>query len=195
MLLQEILLPSSARLLVEGKTSDGRLILKGKLQEANIKNANGRIYPKKILTEKVNEYVNKFVNNRTSLGELDHPSSEIVNLQHASHIITKIWFDGDDVMGTIELLDTPSGKIAKAIVEANIPLGISSRAMGSVKQIEEGTVEVQDDLTFASWDIVSNPSTPSAYMKLQENTQSRGSYERINSLIMDIICDPDKNEK
>jgi len=186
-LLIELIYPQNARLIIEGKTPDGRTILKGKLQEADVKNGNGRVYPKSILEQKVTSYRDRFVKNRTSLGELDHPESQIVNLQNASHIITEIWWNGNDVLGKIELLPTPSGKIAQAIVESNIPLGISSRAMGSVKQIGEN-VEVQDDLEFVCWDLVSNPSTPNAFMGLNENINYQNEqYKKLNRIISEIL--------
>jgi len=154
--------------LTEGKTmSDGRMRIRGKLQEAEVKNGNGRVYPK----------------------ELDHPESSIVNLNNVSHNITKVWWDGNNVMGELMLLNTPSGKIAQELISAGIPLGISSRGMGSVKQIGE-TVEVQEDFELLCWDLVSVPSTPEAYMKLSEGKtqQSHKDYNKVNNLITEIIC-------
>ena len=125
----------------------------------------------------------------TSTGELDHPDSSIIRLSNISHLITKIWWEGNDVMGELTLLDTPSGKIAQEIIRCGIPLGISSRGMGSVKQIGE-TVEVQDDFELLCWDLVSVPSTPNAYMTLSESKQYKSTkdYSKINSLITEIIC-------
>jgi hypothetical protein len=190
-LLVEYIAPTEAKLsLNEGKTKDGRLILNGKLQHADEKNGNGRIYPREILEREINKYINEQIKTRTSTGELDHPDSDIINLKNISHIITNVTWKGDEVWGTIELLNTPSGKIAQEIVLAGIPLGISSRAMGSVKTLGE-TVEVQDDLSLLCWDLVSTPSTPKAYMNLSESLVSQNysnKYSTINSLIMDIIC-------
>jgi hypothetical protein len=123
------------------------------------------------------------------MGELDHPESTIINLKNASHNIKRIWWEGNDLMGELELLNTPSGKIAQEIVLAGIPLGISSRGMGSVQQIGE-TVEVQDDFELLCWDLVSVPSTPNAYMKLSEGkqTQINKDYSKVSSLITEIIC-------
>ena len=181
--------------LIESKEnpSDKRMRVKGKLQEADVKNGNGRVYPLEILKKQVDEYIKGPVSSKTSTGELDHPESSVINLNNVSHLITKVWWEGNDVMGELLLLNTPSGKIAQEIVSAGIPLGISSRGMGSVKQIGE-SVEVQDDFELLTWDLVSVPSTPNAYMKpvgLNENMQyniSPNNYQKINQLITDIIC-------
>ena len=170
----------------EGKSL---MTLKGKLQEAEQKNGNGRVYPRELLEREVKKYIDGPVKTRTALGELDHPEATVVNLANTSHVITEVWWDGNDLMGKLQLLPTPAGNIAKALVMAGIPLGISSRAMGSVKQLGE-TVEVQDDLELICWDLVSVPSTPQAYMHLAENKQyfSSKDYSKVNSLITDIIC-------
>ncbi len=176
--------------LSEGKEGTGtRMRIKGKLQEAEVKNGNGRVYPMNILRKQVEMYTKGPVSTRTATGELDHPESSIINLNNVSHIITKVWWEGNDVMGELELLNTPSGKIAQEIVLAGIPLGISSRGMGSVKQLGE-TVEVQDDFELLCWDLVSVPSTPGAYMSLSEGktTQVSKDYSKVNGLITEIIC-------
>ena len=176
--------------LSEGKEANGsRMRIKGKLQEAEVKNGNGRVYPMNILKKQVEMYNKGPVSTRTATGELDHPESSIINLNNVSHIITKVWWEGNDVMGELELLNTPSGKIAQEIVLAGIPLGISSRGMGSVKQLGE-TVEVQDDFELLCWDLVSVPSTPGAYMSLSEGkqTQINKDYSKVSSLITEIIC-------
>jgi hypothetical protein len=176
--------------LLEGKgNKDGLVTLVGKLQEAEQKNGNGRVYPYTILAREVEKYVDGPVKTRTALGELDHPEASVVNLANTSHIITKVWWKGNDLMGQLQLLPTPAGNIAKALVMAGIPLGISSRGMGSVKQLGE-TVEVQDDFELLCWDLVSVPSTPMAYMKLAESKKfdSTKDYSKVNSLITEIIC-------
>jgi hypothetical protein len=176
--------------LSEGKEGTStRMRIKGKLQEAEVKNGNGRVYPMNILRKQVDMYTKGPVSTRTATGELDHPESSIINLNNVSHIITKVWWEGNDVMGELELLNTPSGKIAQEIVLAGIPLGISSRGMGSVKQLGE-TVEVQDDFELLCWDLVSVPSTPGAYMSLSEGktTQVSKDYSKVNGLITEIIC-------
>jgi hypothetical protein len=176
--------------LTEAKTAlGGRMRIKGKLQESEVKNGNGRIYPKEILAREAKKYAEGPVALNTAMGELDHPESSIVNLNNVSHNIKRIWWEGNDLMGELELLNTPSGKIAQEIILAGIPLGISSRGMGSVQQIGE-TVEVQDDFELLCWDLVSVPSTPGAYMKLSEGKQVQlnADYNKVNSLITEIIC-------
>jgi hypothetical protein len=170
-------------------TGTGRMRIKGKLQESGVKNGNGRVYPPEVLKNQVELYTKGPVASNTAMGELDHPESTIVNLGNVSHVIKRVWWDGNDVMGELELLNTPSGKIAQEIILAGIPLGISSRGMGSVKQIGE-TVEVQDDFELLCWDLVSVPSTPGAYMKLSEGKQIQinADYSKVNSLITEIIC-------
>jgi hypothetical protein len=175
--------------LVEGKANNGTVTLVGKLQEAEQENGNHRKYPFKVLKREVDKYIEGPVKTRTALGELDHPEASVVNLANTSHIVVDVWWDGNSVMGKIQLLPTPAGNIAKALVLSGIPLGISSRGMGSVKQLGE-TVEVQDDFELLCWDLVSVPSTPQAYMKLAESKQyaSIKDYSKVNSLITEIIC-------
>ena len=170
-------------------SSNGRMRIKGKLQEAEVKNGNNRVYPRDVLAREVENYIKNNIQINNAMGELDHPESGVVSLNNASHNIKKIWWEGNDLMGELELLNTPAGKIAQEIVTAGIPLGISSRGMGSVKQIGE-TVEVQDDFELLCWDLVSVPSTPGAYMKLSEGKQMQISkdYSKINTLITEIIC-------
>lgn len=164
--------------------------VRGKIQEADVENGNGRKYPKAVLEREFNKYNEQSVKTRTSMGELDHPDSSIISLSNVSHIITKIWWEGNAVMGELELLNTPSGRIAQEIVKAGIPLGISTRGMGSVKQISENTVEVQEDFDLVCADLVSTPSTPKAYMKLAEGLNNSGldKYSKINQLVTEIIC-------
>jgi len=176
--------------LVEGKgTKAGLTTLVGKLQEAEQKNGNGRVYPREVLEREVKKYIDGPIKTRTSLGELDHPEASVVNLANTSHVITEVWWKDNDLMGKLQLLPTPAGNIAKALVMSGIPLGISSRGMGSVKQLGE-TVEVQDDFELLCWDLVSVPSTPMAYMQLAESKQFKSDkdYSKINSLITEIIC-------
>jgi hypothetical protein len=174
---------------------NGRMRIKGKLQESDVKNGNGRVYPREVLEREAKKYAEGPISDNTALGELDHPESSIVNLNNVSHNIKHIWWEGNDLMGELELLNTPSGKIAQEIISAGIPLGISSRGMGSVQQIGE-TVEVQDDFELLCWDLVSVPSTPGAYMKkLSEGKQAQTTsvptskdYSKVSSLLTEIIC-------
>jgi len=179
-------IPSMA--LTEGKGPNGNPLVEGILATCEVKNGNGRYYSKDLWEREIDKYMN-LVKERRACGELDHPDSSIISLSNISHLITKIWWEGNDVMGELTLLDTPSGKIAQEIIRCGIPLGISSRGMGSVKQIGE-TVEVQDDFELLCWDLVSVPSTPNAYMTLSESKQYKSTkdYSKVNSLITEIIC-------
>jgi hypothetical protein len=140
----------------------GKILMKGILQKADTLNQNGRIYPRPILEREVRNY-QKFIQENRALGECDHPDTSVVELKNASHIIREAHMDGDICYGTVELLDTPSGKILQQLVEANVTLGISSRGVGSTRH--EGDYQVvQDDFQLICWDFVSEPSTPGAFM-------------------------------
>ena len=138
-------------LLTEAADITKPLILKDViLQRAEIKNQNGRIYPKEILAREAAAYKNNFVAQRRALGELDHPESAVVNLKNVCCNVTEMWFEGHDVKGNMEILSTPSGNIVRELIKNNIRLGVSSRGMGSVKQIGEN-VEVQPDFELLCW--------------------------------------------
>lgn len=169
--------------------NDGKLVLSGIMQRCDAINQNGRKYPVDILRREADKYKNVFIKERRALGELDHPDSPVVNLSNVSHNVVDLWWDGNNLMGKIEVLGTPSGNIARELLKAGIRLGISSRGMGSVKAIGEGKVEVQDDFEIVCWDLVSNPSTQGAFMnQLNENKNyNAGPYNKVNELINDII--------
>jgi hypothetical protein len=176
--------------------NDGKLIVSGIMQRGSSRgdenfNQNGRSYPIPILKREADKYKRVFVAERRALGELDHPESSVVNLGNVSHNVLDLWWENNDLMGKIEILPTPSGNIAKELLKAGIRLGISSRGMGSVRNLGEGKVEVQDDFEIVCWDLVSNPSTQGAFMSpsLNEsvNKGSGNKYSKINSLIGDII--------
>jgi len=179
----------------ESINSSKPLVVTGVIQRAEAKNQNGRIYPREILEREIENYINGPVKERRALGELDHPESSVINLQNASHNITKVYWNGDDVMGEVEILSTPSGNILKELFRNGITVGISSRGMGSVKDnMSEGTVEVQDDFELLCFDFVSTPSTHGAYMTpvgraLQESKTPTYQYNKVNNIIRDIICD------
>ena len=136
----------------------GRLVVKGVLQRAEAKNQNGRVYPRETLMRESDKYSKIQISERRALGELDHPDSSVVNLNNASHNILEMHWDGDDLKGTVEVLGTPSGNILKELFKAGIKLGISSRGLGSVKEIHEDdgqdTVEVQPDFELIAFDFV-----------------------------------------
>ena len=144
------------------KIMEGAVYLVGVCQKAGTKNGNGRIYRQGTLQREVENY-QKAIKERRSLGELDHPDDSVINLKNASHLVTKMWWDGDSVMGKIEVLDTPAGNILKSLVKSGIKLGISSRGLGSVKE-ESGSTIVEDDFQLICFDMVSEPSTPGAYL-------------------------------
>ena len=182
--------------------SEGAVYLVGVCQKAGTKNGNGRVYQKPTLAREVEGY-QKAVKERRSLGELDHPDDSVINLKNASHLITKMWWDGDNVMGKIEVLGTPSGRILKDLIKAGVKLGISSRGLGTVKE-SQGITMVEDDFQLICFDIVSEPSTPGAYLAPKNsvsvstpqmdagiNTYLNENKEKtnLNNLIQDILKD------
>lgn len=141
---------------------EGVMYLTGRIQTADKKNGNGRKYPIKVLRREIDNYI-KIVNDNRACGELDHPDDSVINLKNVSHMVTKCWWEGKDVMGKIKVLDTPSGRILKDLINAGVKLGISSRGLGSVKESMGETI-VEDDFQLICFDIVSEPSTPDAYV-------------------------------
>ena len=177
-------------LLTESKIKPGVFEVTGIMQRAGAKNQNGRIYKREILEEEVRNYVENFVKIGNAYGELDHPESAIVSLKNASHVVKDLWWDGDDLMGKVELLNTPSGNIVKEILKGGHTIGISSRGTGSVQQTNEGTLMVQPDFELVCWDFVSNPSTQGAFMNpisLNEGKVQVGKYDRLDSIINNIL--------
>jgi len=144
------------------ENNGGKVIMKGILQKADTLNQNGRVYPAPILEREVRNY-QKFIKENRALGECDHPDSSVVELKNASHIIREAWMQDDICYGTVELLDTPSGKILQSLVESGVTLGISSRGVGSTTRRGDHDV-VQDDFQLICWDFVSEPSTPGAFV-------------------------------
>ena len=159
--------------------SEGGLILSGKIQEADVKNGNGRKYGEKILRREIEKYQDLIGQNR-ALGELDHPDSSVINLKNVSHLVVKTWWDGPAVMAKIKVLPTPSGKILQTLVESGVKLGISSRGLGSTHQ-SGGVTVVDDDFQLICFDMVSEPSTPNAFM-MKEHKSLAESIKRINKL-------------
>ena len=152
---------------------NGTYLVKGILQRAGAANQNNRRYPKSILERECKTY-EQLIKERRALGELDHPDSTVINLKNVSHNVREIHWEGDDLCGTVEILPTPSGNILKELLKAGILLGISSRGMGSVTNIGEGKVKVQDDFELIGWDFVSNPSTHGAFMVPVNESINRG---------------------
>jgi len=177
-------------ILKESKEKPGVYEVEGIMQRAVSKNQNGRTYSKAILERESEKYIEEFVKNGNAFGELDHPESPIVSLKNASHIVKELWWKGNDLMGRVELLNTPAGNIVKEIIKAGHTIGISSRGTGSVTQTNEGTLEVQPDFELVCWDFVSNPSTHGAFMNpiaLQEGKANVSKYNNLDSIINDIL--------
>lgn len=171
----------------------GRLIVNGVLQRAESRNQNGRIYPRTILMREASKYADTYIKERRALGELDHPDSSVVNLNNVSHNVVSMEWQGNNLIGTVEVLSTPSGNILKELFKAGIKLGISSRGMGSVKEVMregEDTVEVQSDFELIAFDFVSNPSTHGAFLTPVNESVNKlvaDKYAKVNALISNII--------
>lgn len=167
--------------------SEGGLILSGKIQEADVKNGNGRKYGEKILRREIEKYQDLIGQNR-ALGELDHPDSSVINLKNVSHLVVKTWWDGPAVMAKIKVLPTPSGKILQTLVESGVKLGISSRGLGSTRQ-SGGVTIVDDDFQLICFDMVSEPSTPNAFMMKEHKSlaESKQRVDRLNNILTKIL--------
>jgi len=180
-------------LLTEGEkrqVQNGALIFAAKLQEAGVENGNKRIYPKEVLLREIENY-QKLVSDRRSLGECDHPDDSIINLKNASHIMERVWWDGDSVLGTVKVLNTPAGNILRGLYEGGVKFGFSSRALGSLKEETGGAHTVQDDLQLICFDAVSEPSAPGAYIMEGQKTRTLTEIftkgDRINRALNDIL--------
>ena len=182
------------------KEENGKLVVRGVLQRAEAKNQNGRVYPKDILMRESKKYDENFIKQKRALGELDHPDSSVVNLQNVSHNITEMHFEGDNLIGTCEILTTPSGNILRELIKNGIKLGISSRGLGSVETVNEGpndnpVQKVGQDFELIAFDFVSNPSTHGAFMypmnesvdKTQTTGRTCGTYCKAEDIINKII--------
>ncbi len=192
-LIETIPFSVSSTQLHEGlKAPSGNPLVEGILATAEIKNGNGRYYRKGLWEREMNKYAESVKENR-ALGELDHPDSQIINLKNVSHNITDFWWDGDNIIGKIEILPTPSGNILKALISSGIKVGVSSRGMGSLQPMGE-LQEVQDDFELLAWDFVSTPSNPGSWMypikeSLNESTiRNTSKSDNINKIITEILC-------
>lgn len=184
--------------LFEGRVnedSSGRTMVKGILQRAGAENQNGRVYPKNILEREIGKY-QQLIKERRALGELDHPDSSVINLKNVSHNIKEVHWEGNDVVGTVEILPTPSGNILKELLRAGILLGISSRGMGSTQPMKDNKLLVGEDFELIGWDFVSNPSTHGAFMTpmnesviKQIGTDVCGNFCKAQDLMREIITE------
>ena len=168
------------------KSSDGIVTMKGIIQKAQQPNANNRIYPRPILEREDAKY-QELIKERRALGELDHPDSPIVQLENVSHVVTETLWEGDDLIGTIEVLDTPKGQILEKLIGRDIKLGISSRGLGSTSRTNEGYEKVEEDFNLVCYDMVSNPSTSGAYMNLQESREYKTLVNQNRIVLLDEI--------
>jgi len=190
--------------LFEGKVNEqenGTVLVSGVLQRSEAENQNGRVYPREILEREVKKY-QTLIKERRALGELDHPDSSVINLKNVSHNVREVYWKGNDLMGVVEILPTPSGNILKELLKSNITLGISSRGMGSTENIGGGKVRVGEDFELIGWDFVSNPSTHGAFMSpmnesvmKQIGTDVCGDWCKSQYLIQEIITDLSKTFK
>jgi hypothetical protein len=179
----------SSSLLTENVSGVGKpLIVEGILATAEIKNGNGRYYARDLWEREMAKYTDT-IKQRRAMGELDHPESQVINLKNVSHLITEYRWDGDNIIGKIEVLPTPSGQILEALIRRNVTLGVSSRGMGSLEQ-RGNVMEVQDDFELLCWDFVSTPSNPGSYMNiLKENKEYQSpDYSKVNNIIYEILC-------
>jgi hypothetical protein len=171
----------------------GKLILKGPIQKSNTLNQNGRIYPKSILEREIMNY-QKLIQENRAMGECDHPDSSVVELKNVSHVVKEAYMQGDIVYGAIEILDTPSGKIIQSLIESGVTLGISSRGVGSTQK-QGNTQIVQDDFQLICFDMVSEPSTPGAFVMREGKEISSedlkkvfNKTDRVNRIFNDILA-------
>ena len=181
---QDLLTETEKREMAAGN----KFYMTGVMQRANARNGNGRIYGKEILQREVENY-HKLVKERRALGELDHPDDSVINLKNASHLVIDVWWDGDDVMGKVEVLDTPSGRVLKSLAQSGVQLGISSRGLGSVKESNGNTI-VEDDFVLICFDFVADPSVNDAYMiKEHKEPNIFTKADKVNRLLNDILRD------
>lgn len=174
--------------LTEGlRSSAGNPIVEGILTTVELKNGNGRYYPRQLWEDEMAKY-NSFVKGNNALGELDHDNSQVIHLKNVSHIIREYWWDGDHIMGKIEILPTPSGNIVKSLIENNVTVGISSRGVGELE--ERGEVMEVSQYSLIGWDFVSNPSNPGSYMKRINESKNinLNNYTQVNNIIREILC-------
>ena len=190
LLIETRLFTAMPKSLSEGNLSEsGNPMVEGILATAEVKNGNGRYYYKELWDREIDKY-KKLVEENRAMGELDHPESSVINLKNVSHNIKEMYWDGDNVMGKIEILPTPSGNILKSLIKSGITVGVSSRGMGSLKPMGE-VQEVQDDFELLCWDFVSTPSNPGSYMHLVKEGlefKSANIYTKVNSIITEILC-------
>ena len=167
---------------------NGNLVVEGILATCEVKNGNGRYYARDLWEREMKKYTD-LIKERRSLGELDHPESQVINLQNVSHLVTDYSWDGDNIMGKIEILPTPAGNILKELIKNGVTVGVSSRGMGSLEQRGD-IMEVQDDFELLCWDFVSTPSNPGSFMGVLQEGKNTVTYDytKVNGVIHEILC-------
>lgn len=170
-LLQDVFIVENLQVLTEGKSND-TMRIRGVFGRCNEKNNNGRIYPTAVLEGQLAK-VQPLINERRLCGELDHPQNDTVKLSNASHLITKLEMKGNELIGEAEILRTPAGLTAKALIEGGVKIGISSRGMGTLSEDAQGNKIVNEDFRLVTFDLVADPSTRGAFPGLSESTESR----------------------
>lgn len=151
------------KFLAEETIAGKRYSIEGVFMQADTKNRNGRIYEARILNKEVERYNTEYVKNNRAMGELGHPEGPSLNLERVSHLITNLRVDGSNVYGTAKILGTPYGKIVENLIDSGVKLGVSSRGMGSLREVN-GVQMVQEDFMLAAVDIVADPSAPNAFV-------------------------------
>ena len=180
---------SPAQLTESVNKENGNLLVQGILATAEVKNGNGRYYSKELWERELAKYKD-LIKERRSCGELDHPESSVINLKNVSHLIREFRWDGDNVLGIIEILPTPSGNIVKELIKNGVTVGVSSRGMGSLEQ-NGNVMEVQDDFELLCWDFVSTPSNPGSFMHevIKEGKETLiYDYNKVNQIVREILC-------
>ena len=161
-----------AEYLIENANGKKNYKIKGVFLQADIKNRNGRVYPKEVMIKEVNRYTKEFVNKKRAFGELGHPDGPTVNLERVSHMITNLQQDGTNYIGEAKIMNTPYGKIVKGLIDEGAQLGVSSRGMGSLEQRNGANYVKSDFMLATAADIVADPSAPDAFVQgIMENKE------------------------
>jgi hypothetical protein len=194
MLLTDVYLMEDLEILEEGVTSK-TMRVRGTFQRAEEANANKRIYPRPLLEAQINK-LQPLIEERRLCGELDHPQNDTVKLANASHLVTRLEMRGNEVVGEAEILNTPAGMTAKALIKGGVKIGISSRGMGSLSESEDGTKKVNEDFKLVTFDLVADPSTRGAYPSLSESKEYRELYEKSTSekIFINLLRDKIKDK-
>ena len=181
----------SAEYLIEEKNGKKEYKIKGIFLQSEVKNRNGRVYPKDVLEREVMRYNREFINKNRAFGELGHPDGPTANLERVSHMVKKLYPEGNNFIGEAKIMDTPYGKIVKGLIDEGAQLGVSSRGMGSLIQ-RNGTNYVKDDFYLATAaDIVADPSAPDAFVEgIMENKE----WVWDNGMLKEVNIEAWKNE-